>query len=110
MSCHSGIDLVDYFYLHLGTIALGAATITWLLHMAFYRIKKYPLTLKANIAKIASGFALPSAAAMLIASFDPPDLLGCVSNLGLYIFIGSVSVIWLAWTVLFPEGKEKPPQ
>jgi hypothetical protein len=110
MLCHSGISLIDLIFTHIGTISLVGAVIAWISHMAYYKYYGYKLTLNATLAKVVSGAAVPPAIAMLGAAFDPPDLLGCVSDLGLYIFIGSVSVIWITWTVLFPAGKEQAPQ
>ena len=106
MNCHSNIWLVQLIYTNLGLISLGGAAVAWISHIIYYRAKGFTLTLNATIAKITAGAALPPALAMLGAAVDPANLLGCVSELGLYIFIGAVSVIWITWTVLFPKSIE----
>ena len=110
MSCQSSIWLVQYIFSHLGTISLIIAVASGVAHLAYYLVKGLAPTLNATLAKIAAGFVLPPAVAMAGSAFDPDDLLGCVTNLELYILVGSVSVMWITWTVLFPRSIERPPE
>ncbi len=109
MSCHSSFGLVQIIYNYLGTISLVIGGLSGALHILYYFIKGMNLTLNATIAKVTAGTALPPAFVMLFAAFHLDDL-GCVTNLGLYVFIGAISVIWITVTVLFPKSIEKTPR
>lgn len=103
MSCQSSIPLVQFIFSWLGTIALVTGLVSGALHVISYWAKGASPTLNATLAKVGAGFVLPPAVAMIGAAFDPARLLGCVSNLELYIVVGAIAVMWVTWTVLFPR-------
>jgi hypothetical protein len=109
MNCSSGVEFIQYLYNHLGTISLSIGAFAGVAHCVFYLVeKREPPTLNATLAKIAGGAALPPAIAMMGAAFNPHSLLGCIENLGLYVLVGSVAVIWLTLQALFPGGIKTP--
>jgi hypothetical protein len=105
MKCESTIAWVQFIYLHLGTISLLVAAGSGLAHVAYCLIRRMDFTLNTTLAKIGAGFVLPAAFAMGFSALDPPSLLGCVTNLPLYILVGAVSVVWITLTVLFPKRR-----
>jgi len=62
------------------------------------------LTLNIVMGKLVAGFVLAPAFAMGLSSVDPDNLLGCVANIEIYILAGSLSVIWITLSILFPGG------
>ncbi len=111
MSCEPSNWLVQFVYTHLGTISIIAALLSGAAHLLHNWSSGIKLRLDRTIAKVVAGFVLPPVIAMAGAVFDLDHLLGCVTNLELYVLIGALSVGWITWTVLFPEkiGQEPAP-
>ena len=104
MACHANIWGIELVYSHLGTLSLFVAIFSGIAHVVYYLIKGMPLTLNATLGKMLAGFVLPPAIAMAASAFDPANLLGCVNDLPIYILAGSVSAMWITFSVLFPGG------
>lgn len=106
MECHASIwgDKVDFIYSNLGRISIGIGVASAVLHIAYCLLRNRELALNATIGKMLAGFVLPPAIVMGIASIDPPNLLGCVSNIEIYIVVGAFSTIWITLSILFPGG------
>jgi hypothetical protein len=104
MGCNAAVWNLNVVYLHLGTISIVLGAIAAVSHVIFCFWENKKPELNAMLAKLLAGAVLPPAAAMGVASIDPANLLGCVESLGIYILAGSISVIWITLSVLFPNG------
>ena len=62
------------------------------------------MALNVTVGKMLAAFVLLPAIFMGLAAFDPPNLLGCVANLEVYIVVGAFSVVWITLSLLFPGG------
>jgi hypothetical protein len=104
MQCHASVWGVEPIYQNLGRISLLIGFVSAVAHVVYCLIKDRQPELNAAVAKLVGGAVLPPAVAMGLSSIDPENLLGCVTNLELYIFVGAFSVVWITLSVLFPGG------
>jgi hypothetical protein len=103
MECHANIWLVQYLSPSWSIIiSIFVAFISAILHIAYCLLNDRQLALNATMGKALAGYVLPPAMLMGLASLDPVNLLGCVTNLEIYIFAGAFSVIWITLSILFP--------
>jgi len=102
--CEPGTDVVRWIYSHLGVVCIGLGLISGAAHVVYCVAVGRGATLRDTLGKVGGGFVLPSALMMGLSAFDPAELLGCVTNLELYIVVGSLSVAWITLSVLFPGG------
>jgi hypothetical protein len=95
---------MEVIYLNLGRLSIAVGILSALAHVVHCLFLNRPPALNDTLGKMLAGFALPPALAMGLAAFDPPDLLGCIFNLEIYILVGAMSVIWIVLSILFPGG------
>jgi hypothetical protein len=74
--------------------------------LSFARIRNYRPKLTIAVTKLSAVITIPPAAALLLSSlYKPPEeFLGCIHDLPIYIIVGSLAVLWVSWTVLFPDA------
>lgn len=104
MQCHASIWGAEFIYLNLGRLSIALAFVSAMAHVAYCLLNDIPLAPNATVGKMLAGFVLPPAIVMGLAAIDPPNLLGCVTNLEIYILVGAFSVVWITLSILFPGG------
>jgi hypothetical protein len=104
MKCEASIWFVHVLYSNLGKLSIAAGVIAALAHVIYYAIKNRELALNVAVGKMLAGTVIPPAFLMGCAAFDPPNLLGCVTNVEIYIVVGAFCTIWIALTICFPGG------
>jgi hypothetical protein len=106
MVCNIPIPWVAFIYSNIGRISIFIGLVSALGHIVYYVIKRRPLALNVTVGKMMSGFIIPPAIAMGFSALDPANMLICVNDLGIYIVVGAFSVVWIAFSILFPGGIE----
>jgi hypothetical protein len=105
MECHAdkwGV-IFAFAYSHLGWGSIAIGVIAWVIYLL--KPKSYELSLGVAVGKFVGATAIVPAIAIGISAISPGDFLGCITGLELYIVIGALAVIWVAWTVLFPTRR-----
>jgi hypothetical protein len=110
MICEPAYEWLKSIYSWLGTISIVLALASIAAHVIYYKIKKVRPNLVTAIAKMAAGSVIAPAAALIISVFDLDHLLDCIKNLEIYVLAGSIAILWISFTVLFPSGGLETPQ
>jgi hypothetical protein len=97
---------VGWYVGHLGTISIVFAGGSAAAHVAYYRIKRYPLTLQSILQKLFAGYGFPTGGALVICATQVEQLQH-LKNPEVYILTAGVCVLYASWVALFPARVDK---
>jgi hypothetical protein len=104
IGCNTAIWEIAVVYHWLGSISAAFGIITGIVHVVYCWLTNKKIEMSSTLGKMLVAYFLPPTIIMGLSSIDPASLLGCVSDIRISILLGAAAVIWITFTVLFPNG------